>query len=63
MDALDDVHEFSKILKLDASERFGECVSNHFVGWAILNLDVTHSDHLTDEMKMDIDVLGSSMEF
>jgi len=49
-------------LKLDSSRRLGENVGNHLLGWDIEQFDVTRSNGLADEMKMYIDVLGTTVE-
>jgi hypothetical protein len=54
--------ETAELLELEMGKRLHENVSNHVVGRAIFQHDVTLGDSLMDEVKVDVDVFGAAME-
>jgi hypothetical protein len=54
--------ETAELLKLETHKQLHENISNHVVGRAILQHDVTLGDGLMDEVKVNINVFGAAME-
>ena len=51
-----------ELLELDSGKRLGENITNHIFGWAVFDNDVASGNGLTNEMKVNINVFGASME-
>jgi hypothetical protein len=52
----------AKFLELDTSKGFRECVSYHVIRRTVDYVDMSMSNGLPNEMKMNIDMLGSTMK-
>ena len=51
-----------EFLKFDMSEQLGECICYHIIGRTVDNRNMTLRDCLMDEMEVDINMLGVSVE-
>jgi hypothetical protein len=54
--------ETAELLKLETHKQLHENISNHVIGRAILQYDVTLGDSLTYEVKVDVNVFCAAME-
>ena len=56
------IQVISKLLELDLTERLCKNVGSHIFSWDISQLDIARGNSLADEVEMNIDVFGMSME-
>ena len=54
--------KLAEFLKFDTSKQLGECIHYHIIGRTVDNGNMTLRDCLTDEMEVDINMLGASVE-
>lgn len=59
---LDDPKESTKFLVLDTTEWLGEDVGDHVIRGTVLHRDVARGNSLADEMEVNVDVFGASVE-
>ncbi len=60
---LHDAQRFRKLLELLTSQRFCQDISNHVIGWAVLQSDVAFLNGLLNEMVTDSNMLCTFMEY
>ena len=58
----DDSEKSTKFLILDTTEWLGKDVGNHVIRGTVLHRDVAQGNSLADEMEVNIDVFGASVE-
>ncbi|KAG6855246.1 hypothetical protein C0995_006562, partial [Termitomyces sp. Mi166 len=59
---LDDTEKFTEFFKLDMGKGLGEDVRDHIESGNVVELDMTRRDSLANEVEMNVDVFGTSVE-
>ena len=54
--------KLAEFLKFDMSKQLGECICYHIISRTVDNRNMTLRDCLMDEMEVDINMLGVSVE-